>query len=230
MGSRLHLRFCQRQTRVGLNGSTFSNNQEVKAVDKKESGVRSFLSAVWSGLTIGISMLVMVAAALIIVVPAAVDGMPLTVLSGSMRPTYEPGDLVVIRHKDRQDIRIGEIITYQVRSGESELVTHRVIGRQSSTDNSIAFRTQGDANKLPDATLIYDYQIHGTVWYRIPMLGWVNNWFTGDKRAVVVPAVAGMLILYSLWSLAAGVRDKRRDKRSEKSVAKQEALLPASVR
>lgn len=184
----------------------------VENVEKKESALRSLIGAVWSGLVLGASLLIIAAAALIVVVPAAVDGMPLTVLSGSMRPTYEPGDLVVIRHKDPRDIRIGEIITYQVRSGESELVTHRVIARQSTTDNTIAFTTQGDANKLPDATLIYDYQIHGTVWYRIPMLGWVNNWFTGDKRDIVVPTAAGALILYALWNLAMGVRDRRRKK------------------
>ena len=184
----------------------------VEKADEKESALRSLIGAVWNGLVLGVSLLIIAAAALIILVPAAVDGMPLTVLSGSMRPTYEPGDLVVIRHKDPRDIRIGEIITYQVRSGESELVTHRVIGRESSTDNSIAFTTQGDANKLPDATLIYDYQIHGTVWYRIPMLGWVNNWFNGEKRVIVVPTAAGALILYALWNLAVGVRDRRRKK------------------
>ena len=67
----------------------------VEKADKKESALRSLIGAVWNGLVLGISLLVIAAAALIIVVPAAVDGMPLTVLSGSMRPTYEPGDLVV---------------------------------------------------------------------------------------------------------------------------------------
>lgn len=178
----------------------------------------SIVRVIWSGLSTGISMLVVAVAALVIIVPAAVGGMPLTVLSGSMRPVYEPGDLVVVKPKEPQEIRIGEVITYQVRSGESELVTHRVIEKNSSTDGSVSFITQGDANDVPDAIPIRDVQIHGTVWYRIPLLGWVNNWFTGDTRRIVVPAVAGILILYALWNVGTGLRDRGR----EKSVAKHE--------
>lgn len=172
----------------------------------------SIVGAVWRGLTTGISILVLAVAALVVAVPAAVDGMPLSVLSGSMRPTYEPGDLVVIKPKEPTDIRIGDVITYQVHSGESELTTHRVIEKNSSTDGSVSFITQGDTDDVPDATPIRDVQIHGTVWYRIPMLGWVNNWFNGEKRDIVVPTAAGALILYALWNLAVGVRDRRRKK------------------
>lgn len=172
----------------------------------------SIVGAVWRGLTTGISILVLAVAALVVAVPAAVDGMPLSVLSGSMRPTYEPGDLVVIKPKEPTDIRIGDVITYQVHSGESELIAHRVIEKNSSTDGSVSFITQGDTNDVPDATPIRDVQIHGTVWYRIPMLGWVNNWFNGEKRDIVVPTAAGALILYALWNLAVGVRDRRRKK------------------
>ena len=77
----------------------------------------SIVGAVWRGLTTGISILVLAVAALVVAVPAAVDGMPLSVLSGSMRPTYEPGDLVVIKPKEPTDIRIGDVITYQVHLG-----------------------------------------------------------------------------------------------------------------
>ena len=87
-----------------------------------------------------------------------------------------------------------------------------MIEKNSSTDGSVSFITQGDTNDVPDATPIRDVQIHGTVWYRIPMLGWVNNWFNGEKRDIVVPTAAGALILYALWNLAVGVRDRRRKK------------------
>lgn len=182
---------------------------------KQSSTSRSVLQAVWSGLTTGMSLLVVAIAMLIVGVPAAVGGMPLTVLSESMKPTYTLGDLVVIKPKDAQEIRLGDVITYQVSSGQSELVTHRVIAKNSSTDGTVSFITQGDANKVPDATAIKDVQIHGTVWYRIPMLGWVNNWFNGQARQIVVPVVAGLLLLYALWSIIAGVREHRKKKRQQ---------------
>lgn len=182
-------------------------------MDKEQpSNSRSIFSAVWSGLTTGISLLVVAIAILIVGVPAAVGGMPLTVLSESMKPTYALGDLVVIKAKDPQDIRLGEVITYQVSLGQSELVTHRVIEKNSAMDGTYSFITQGDANGVPDATPIRDVQIHGTVWYRIPLLGWVNNWFTGQARQTVIPVVAGLLLLYALWSFVSGVREHKRKK------------------
>lgn len=190
---------------------------EPAIVEQNQTKLRSVVSAIWNGLSTGISILVVAVAALVIAVPAAAGGMPLTVLSGSMRPSYEPGDLVVIRPKDPREIGVGEVITYQVRSGESELITHRVTEKSSATDGSVSFITQGDANDVPDATPIRDVQIHGTVWYRIPLLGWVNDWFTGDTRRIVVPAVAGILLLYALWNVVSGVRERGR----ERGVAKQ---------
>ncbi len=168
------------------------------------------LHALWSGISTGISLLVVALALLIVGVPAAVGGIPLTVLSGSMRPTYQPGDLVVIKPKDPQEIRIGEVITFQVKSGESELITHRVIERQSATDGTVSFVTQGDANNAPDENAIRDVQIHGTVWYRIPMLGWVNNLINGETRRWLIPTVAGILGLYALWNFGAALYQRSR--------------------
>lgn len=66
---------------------------EPAIVEQNQTKLRSVVSAIWNGLSTGISILVVAVAALVIAVPAAAGGMPLTVLSGSMRPSYEPGDL-----------------------------------------------------------------------------------------------------------------------------------------
>lgn len=183
-----------------------------------ESSVWAIAKAIWNGFTTGLSLLVVVVAILIVGVPAAVGGMPLTVLSGSMRPVYEPGDLIVVKPAEPHEIGIGDVITYQLRSGEPELVTHRVIERSSSTSGETIFITKGDANPSADEDPVRGVQVHGTVWYRIPLLGWINNWFSGQARQIVIPVVAGLLLLYAFWSVISGVREHRKKKfRGEES-------------
>lgn len=177
-----------------------------------ESSVWAIAKAIWNGFTTGLSLLVVVVAILIVGVPAAVGGMPLTVLSGSMRPIYEPGDLIVVKPAEPHEIGIGDVITYQLRSGEPELVTHRVIERSSSTSGETIFITKGDANPSADEDPVRGVQVHGTVWYRIPLLGWINNWFSGQARQIVIPVVAGLLLLYAFWSVISGVREHRKKK------------------
>ncbi len=53
---------------------------------------------------------------------------PYTVLTSSMEPEYPPGTLVVVRPVPIEEIGIGDVITYQLESGEPTVVTHRVVG------------------------------------------------------------------------------------------------------
>ena len=42
-------------------------------------------------------------------------------------PASAPGSVVVVRPVDPADIGVGSVITYQLESGEPEVVTHRVV-------------------------------------------------------------------------------------------------------
>ena len=60
-----------------------------------------------TGISAGVLALMIGLAVLVIGLPAVVGGMPLTVLSGSMEPTYSPGDLVVVKPTPVDEIRVG---------------------------------------------------------------------------------------------------------------------------
>ena len=103
------------------------------------------------GLSAGLLALMVALAAAVIVIPALVGGVPLTVLTGSMEPTLPPGTLVVVKPTPVQDIRVGNVLTYQIHSGEPAVVSHRVLSRSVSTDGTTTFITKGDNNDSPDA-------------------------------------------------------------------------------
>jgi signal peptidase len=173
----------------------------------------------WTGLSAGILALVLGLGLLVIGLPAAVGGMPLTVLSGSMEPAYSPGDLVVVKPTPAEEIRVGQVMTYQLRSGDPTRVTHRVISRSVGSDGETVFLTQGDNNDAPDETPVRAVQVVGTVWYTIPWLGWVNQVITGPTRQWLVPTVAGCLFAYAAYNLGAGLRQRLRKTRQARGPA-----------
>ncbi|TXK17772.1 signal peptidase I [Homoserinibacter sp. GY 40078] len=177
----------------------------------KERGLLGYLAL---GLSWGLLAFVLLVAALVVVVPAATGSTPYTILTSSMEPNMPAGTLIVVKPTDVDDIQMGDVITYQLNSGQSEVVTHRVIAIQGEnlTDGERHFITQGDANSAPDENPVREVQVRGTVWYSVPWIGWVNNLVNGDMRAVVIPIVAVLLFGYAGWMLVTSRIDKRRSR------------------
>ncbi len=83
------------------------------------------------------------------------------IISGSMSPAIEVGDLIIIGEAD--SYQINDIVTF--RSGSS-LVTHRII----ALDNGKAI-TKGDFNNVADKNPVEMSDIVGKVITRIPHAG-----------------------------------------------------------
>lgn len=141
-----------------------------------------------------------------IVVPKLMGAAPYTVLTGSMSPSLEPGTLVIVEPKEH--IQIGDVITYQVRPGEPEVITHRVVG-ETVGGSQTSFITQGDANSDPDPEPVIPAQIRGTVAYAVPWMGYVNSAINRDARSTLLTGAAVLLIAYGAWQVVSEVRSRR---------------------
>lgn len=148
--------------------------------------------------------------AVAVVVPRLGGGTPYAVLTGSMQPNYPPGTLVVVRQVPFDEIAIGDVITYQLSSGQAEVVTHRVIGRTTLPDGTSRLLTQGDANGVPDAETVQEKQVRGRLWYAAPYLGRVNGVLTARDKQIGVYVVAGALIAYAAAMFLSAVGIGRR--------------------
>ncbi|MFF1252660.1 signal peptidase I [Pseudarthrobacter sp. NPDC058329] len=76
-----------------------------------------------------------------------------TMLTGSMSPLINPGDVLVTRPVPANDIRVGDVITYHIPIEDLRVETHRVTEVVTNADGSIAVRTKGDANNGVDPWL-----------------------------------------------------------------------------
>lgn len=160
-------------------------------------------------LTVGVTALVLAA----VIVPRLAGATPYTVLTGSMTPAYPPGTLVVVRPVDVADVRTGDVVTYQLRSGEPAVVTHRVVGVGWQGGEKV-LTTQGDANSVADADLVHGVQLRGEVWYSLPWVGHLNVLLTPGQHQRLVQVAAALLFLYAGGVLWRGWRSRPRGTRA----------------
>jgi signal peptidase I len=168
----------------------------------KEKGIGYYI-----GLGIGGALLLVVIAlaVILIVVPKVAGATPLTVLTTSMEPRYPPGTLIYVLPVKPAQIRIGDVITYQIQSGNPAVISHRVISINSDSNGKRTFILKGDNNAVPDLAPVIPAQIKGRLWYAVPLLGWVNSALNGSKRSWIVDVLAGLLFAYAAYMVAAGV-------------------------
>ncbi len=95
------------------------------------------------------------------------------VLTGSMSPAIEAGDLVVLGPYSFWDskVRVGDIIAFEAgvsRNGEATL--HRVVEIREAHGQEV-YVTKGDANDSPDPQTVARHQIVGLYRFHIPAYG-----------------------------------------------------------
>jgi signal peptidase len=164
---------------------------------------REVLHAVLLGLSTGVIVLVAALAVVLIVIPKMTGSVPLSVLTQSMEPSLPPGTLLVVRPVPVDDIRIGDVVTYQITSGQPAVVSHRVVGVTTSSTGERTFVLKGDANDLADSAPVTAPQIRGVLWYSLPGLGVVNQAVNGS-RSWLVPTMAAILLVYGVLMVGMG--------------------------
>ena len=127
---------------------------------------------------------------------------PLVVLSDSMAPTFNSGDLIIIKACDPSKLVEGDIITFHtIIENAYALNTHRI----NSIDDSNGYRTyttKGDNNAIADTRMISDGDIVGKYVTRLPILGRLIHFLssaTGFLLVIVVPML--LFFVYQVYHL-----------------------------
>ncbi|UCR88402.1 signal peptidase I [Mycetocola spongiae] len=153
-----------------------------------------------------------------VVVPRVTGSVPYTVLTGSMEPLMPPGTTVVVKPIPFDQIRVGDVITYQLSSGEPEVVTHRVVGVDITPDGP-RLRTQGDANPAEDPTPVREEQVRGKAWYWAPLIGYFSSGVTSDTRTWIARGLGVALLGYAAVTVVLAVRGRAKTRAEERDSA-----------
>jgi signal peptidase len=164
---------------------------------------------------------VAVTVATILVVPRIAGWDVVTVLSGSMAPTYPTDSVLAVESVDPADIVVGEVIAFSPEP-DALMVTHRVVSVSEGSDG-LSFVTKGDANEDPDPRRVSASAVRGRVVFGVPRVGAL-------VRAAHTPiGFFGLLVLPALLVIAQEARSIRRNLRTSATSPRHRQHARASV-
>jgi signal peptidase len=116
------------------------------------------------------------------------------VLSGSMVPLFLPGDIIIVKLTDPNELNVGDVVSFQVQA--RTMFTHRVIsiseGGSSTGEQIHFFQTKGDANNVQDDFKVPEFNTVGKLIFVIPFVGLLIDAFKNNKIilfvTVIIPA------------------------------------------
>lgn len=99
-----------------------------------------------------------------------------TVLTGSMEPKYNVGDVLFSKSIDPNDIKVGDAISYLGETGDvkDKVVTHEVIEIETNENGEKIFHTKGIANIIEDP-IVHADQIYGKVIHKSTILSFISK-------------------------------------------------------
>ncbi len=140
------------------------------------------------------------------------------VLSESMRPTLQMGDLIIYERVSPEEVEIGDILVFKdPAKRKNVLITHRVVNQTKE-----GFQTKGDACEEPDQFIVKPEDVVGKMVFRIPYLGYLFGfrYLKEPERTlvflslVIVPAI--LLISSEIRNLLTDLLSSRK-KRERKN-------------
>ena len=155
-----------------------------------------------------------------------------TILTPSMSPAYNVGDMIFVQLKGPEDINEGDVITFNPSQDSDAYLTHRVTEKIVDYQGTgvTCFRTRGDANDSEDSFLIESDRVIGTVNFGIPYLGFVVR-FIQLRWYIVLPIVIMVAVFFYLLKryFLIGDDDDEDDNKSDKEPTESAPTENASV-
>lgn len=183
------------------------------------------------GLLFGLTLGALVVAAIAV---QFLDYKIVRVESGSMAPTLEVGDLVVVKPAGGANVGEGDVVLF--RSNVGVPVMHRIIGVSEIVTNvrdqdgelvgrttEYRFITQGDANPNPDANEVEGEQVEGEVWFTIPAIGGSDTFTLQFFLLLIAGIIALGWLSYEGYRLLGRREKKKRPAESEETYTEPES-------
>ena len=156
-------------------------------------------------------------------VPSVGGIFPMIVLTDSMYPVIQSGDLIICHTAEAGDIEAGDVIVFFDPMGNgTTVVTHRVL-EIVEEDGQISYRTKGDNNNAEDQVAVPGKSLLGTYEKRIPGAGNIAM-FMQTTPGLILCCVCPIILLVGYDMLRRRQYDKKKQKDTDALLAELEAL------
>ncbi len=150
-------------------------------------------------------------------VPSVGGIFPLIVLTDSMYPEIQSGDLIICRTEEPEEIREGDVIAFFDPAGNGITIVTHSVAEVRREDGQISWVTRGIANNADDALPVPAEKLVGVYSRRIPGLG--NAVMFVQSTAGLIVCVVCPIVLLVMWDIL------RRRKYEKSRQADTDALL-----
>ena len=121
------------------------------------------------------------------------DSPLMVVSSGSMIPTLNVGDIIIVRGTDPSTVSVGTIIIFHSPYDYSTPIVHRVIAIDDESGQEF-FQTKGDNNAVADGWRVPAANLIGVYVAKIPYIGLLSLELRGPVGWILI-ALLVMLII-----------------------------------
>lgn len=156
-------------------------------------------------------------------VPSVGGYLPLIVLTDSMYPDIESGDLIICHTAEAEDVKVGDVISFFDPAGNgTSIVTHRVL-EIVQEDGQLNWRTKGDNNNTEDKMLVPADKLVGIYRSRIPGAGNIAM-FMQSSTGLVVCVILPIVVLVGYDMLRRRLYESKKKDDNAALLAELEAL------
>lgn len=117
----------------------------------------------------------------------------MVVSSGSMIPTLNVGDIILVRGADPTTITVGTIIIFHSPYDYTMPIVHRVIAI-TNDGNSMFFQTKGDNNPGPDGWSVPSENLMGVYVVKLPYVGLISLELRGPLGVTLIIVLIALII------------------------------------
>lgn len=149
---------------------------------------------------------------------------PMIVLTDSMYPKIQSGDLIFCHTEDAEKIRVGDVISFFDPAGDgSSVVTHRVVKITEDENGNPVWRTKGDANNSEDQAVVPAKNLVGVYRYRIAGLGNVVM-FMQTTQGLIICVICPVVLLAVYDRIRRRMDERAKQKDADALMAELETL------
>lgn len=161
----------------------------------------------------------------VLAIPKFFGGQSYSVLSGSMSPVVNTGDMVTVIPIKGKDMKTGDIVAFSDPEGTGKLFQHRVqsLKRTGVNGTTISVVTKGDANTATEKWMTTQNAKVGKVILVVPKAGFIFGNLTGGKPVSILnkeiplgmAIILGLVIIVSIIVLIGIFREPNEPTKQE---------------
>ena len=114
------------------------------------------------------------------------------IVSGSMQPELDIGDIVIVKEANPEMLKKDDIISF--RKGQT-VITHRV-KEVVKSENKLEFVTKGDNNNAEDKDKVLDREIEGIVVNKIQNFGKIVLVLRDKTLIIIIVLIYYIFLMY----------------------------------